>query len=111
MQPSHLVRELIASGMDPAIILAIAQENLRNLRDIMNGLPALQESQDGLLQQSSEMKASKKWNQAVREVYSVSESVRDAPRMIAELEIDIQFLTKYLEGHEDHDHQQSPSTH
>ncbi|KAL8816623.1 MAG: hypothetical protein Q9223_004398 [Gallowayella weberi] len=114
MQPSRIVQELIASGMDPAILLAIAQENLRNLRETMNELPAPQKDQDGLLpvlQQSNETEETKKSKQAASNLYSSSELVRDVPRMIAEVEIDIEMLTRYLESDKDNDHQKSPGAH
>ncbi|KAL8677827.1 MAG: hypothetical protein Q9186_005772 [Xanthomendoza sp. 1 TL-2023] len=114
MQPSRIAQDLVACGMDPTILLAIAQENLHSHRDTMNELPALQKDHNKslpVLQQSNDMKASKKYKPVVRDIYSVSELIENAPRMIAELETDIEMLTRYLESHKDNDHQKSPSTH
>lgn len=103
MQPSRIAKDLMASGMDSSIHLAIAQESLRSLQDAVRDLPVILRDHDELLplllQQSFEIIGEKEYESLVKDIYSMQEAVKHAPRTIAQLQVDVRiFLFSVAEG-------------
>ncbi|KAL8776272.1 MAG: hypothetical protein Q9213_008334 [Squamulea squamosa] len=99
MQPSRIAQDLMASGMDPSIHLNIAQASLCVLHRTVNHLSTLQKEHDELLpvlQQGYDFHSLEKYKKLLKDIHGMEVNIRNAPRTIAELDVDITILTRHL---------------
>ncbi len=95
MQPSRIARDLMASGMDHSVHLAIVQASLCTLQRAVNDLAAMQQDHDDwlhTLQLGYDFHSLEKYKQFVNDVYRMEEQVKNAPRTIVEFEKDVREL-------------------
>ncbi|KAL8924690.1 MAG: hypothetical protein Q9172_002592 [Xanthocarpia lactea] len=106
MQPSRIARDLMASGMDHSVHLAIVQASLCTLQRAINDLAAMQQDHDDwlrTLQRGYDYHSLKTYKQFLKDVSRMEEQVKNAPRTIIEI------LTRYLGDVKHHGHQKSSS--
>ncbi|KAL8709631.1 MAG: hypothetical protein Q9220_005723 [cf. Caloplaca sp. 1 TL-2023] len=110
MQPSRIARELITSGFDPSIHLAIAQHSLTHIQDLQSELPAMeQELKDmaRVLQQQQHAQDTgglmERLDKLGNEFMKLKRELEGAGKETKVLEVDVRVLKRYfaaLEGEE-----------
>ncbi|KAL8723872.1 MAG: hypothetical protein Q9181_007113 [Wetmoreana brouardii] len=113
MQPSRIAQDLMRSGFDTELHLAIAQESLRQLRLSQDDLPVMEREYAELLRilrhsQSSHLR--ERLRRLGEEIGELKEDLKGAPRKIEVLKIDIALLRERLAAIKADDRQDNPNT-
>ncbi|KAL8696193.1 MAG: hypothetical protein Q9201_007783 [Fulgogasparrea decipioides] len=113
MQPSRIAQDLMRSGFDPELHLAIAQESFHELRLSQDDLPEMEREYAELLRilrhsQSSHLR--ERLRRLGEEIGALREDLKGAPRRIEVLKNDIALLRGHLTAIRGDDCQQDPNT-
>ncbi|KAL8946073.1 MAG: hypothetical protein Q9222_007484 [Ikaeria aurantiellina] len=100
MQPSRIAHDLITSGFDTAIHLAIAEQSLDHIQDLQTDLPAMEaELKDMariLRHSSQDAGLMERLGKLGEEFKELKRELEGAPKVIEALETDIALLRRYF---------------